>query len=58
MHLISNRTGETDPDDDGVTTAVEVYFCYDPQNASETPVVNEFSPRIEDRCEDSSRGES
>ena len=53
VHLISNRTGETDPDDDGVTTAVEVYFCYDPQNASETPVVNEFSPRIEDRCEDS-----
>jgi hypothetical protein len=50
-HLVANETGDVDPDGDGVTTAVEVYYCHDPQNASQTPAVNRFSDRNENNCE-------
>ena len=54
LNRVANETGEVDPDGDGVRSAVEVWYCYDPMNASETPPPGtDLSSDIESKCEES-----
>jgi RNA polymerase subunit RPABC4/transcription elongation factor Spt4 len=54
LNRVANDTGEVDPDGDGVRSAVEVWYCYDPMNASETPPPGtDLSSNIESKCEES-----